>query len=243
VIDYWKLTKDFTPGDLVQKFMPGRSDVSPYVGRVTAVMQGIGFLDVQWPFGNERVSPEELLKVNPAFVRFLPPTLNPSYYPGLDTVPPKTAHTVEGVPLWRTAVELPVGFHKELAKVFHKGASAIQTYDILWHQYRQANDEALRDEVSKFYRVAHNLVTAFLGEQARVKDAAYWAAKDRKYRATQTELETKKLACPKCKTQNMRKITYKMTEGQRTKLFACSKCLHLVKQSDCLGPGGESVEW
>lgn len=240
MIDYWKLTKDYAPGDWVQKFIPGRSEMSPYVGRVTAVMPGIGFVDIQWPFGNERVSPEELLKVNPAFARFLPPTLNFSYYPGQDT---EKVARVEGVPLWRTAVELPVGFHKELAKLFHSGKTAIQSYDILWHQYRQANDEALRDEVSKFYRVAHNLVASFLLEEARKKDAAYWAAPDRKYRATKDELSSKKLGCPKCKKGPMRRATYKMEAGQKMKLFACPHCLHLVKQSDFLGPSGESVEW
>lgn len=240
MIDYWKLTKDFAPGDFVQKFMPGRSEVSPYVGRVTAVLRGIGFVDVQWPFGNERVSPEEVLVVNPAFTRFLPPTLNFSNYAGLDAE--KTART-DGSPLWRTAIELPVGFHKELAKLFHQGKTAIQSYDILWHQYRQANDEALRDEVSKFYRVAHNLVTTILLEQARKKSAAYWAAPDRKYRATKDELNQKKLTCPKCKQGPMRKATYKMEAGQKMRLFACPQCLHLVKQSDFLGPNGEPVEW
>jgi len=240
-IDYWQLTKDFNTGDLVQKFMPGRSDVSPYTGRVTAVLPGIGFLDVQWPFGNERVSPEEVVKVNPEFTRYLPPTLNPSYYPGYDAAPPKRA-TNEGIPLWRT-VELPAGFHRELAKLFHKGASAIKAYDILWHQYRQANDEALRDEVVKFYRVAYNLMTALLSEQARKKDASYWAAKDRKYRATRGELETRKITCPKCKYEHMRKATYKMEDGQKARLLACPNCMHLIKQTDVLGPGGEQVEW
>lgn len=242
-IDYWQLSKDFQQGDFVQKFMPGRSALSPYMGRVTAVMPGIGFVDVQWPFGNERVSPEEVVRVNPDFAFYLPPTLNPSYYPGLDTVQTgKTAHR-NGRPLWRTAIELPAGFHRELAKLFHKGASEIHAYDVLWHQFRQANDEAIRDEVSKFYLVASNLITSLLVEQARKKDAAYWAAPDRKYRATQQEMSSKQIACPKCKHQFLRKATYKMENGQKARLLACPNCMHLVKYSDILGPGGEPLEW
>ena len=238
-IDYWKLVKDFKPGDFVQKFMPGHSDVTPYVGRVTAVLPGIGFLDIQWPFGNERVSPEEVLLVNPEFTRFLPPSLNFSYYPGQDAQAVKTAR---GDYLWRT-VELPAGFHRELARLFHRQASEVQAYDALWHMYRQANDEALRDEVSKFYRVAKNLVSTVLSAFAQTKDAAYWAATDRKYRATKMELDSRKVACPKCKAGPMKKATYKMEGGQRVRLLACPSCLHLVKQTDILGPDGESVEW
>lgn len=237
-IDYWQLVQDFNPGDSVQKFMPGRSDLSPYVGRVTAVMKGIGFLDVQWPFGNERVSPEEVVRVNPELQYYLPPSLNSSYYPGLDAVPAKTA---SGELLWKA--DLPLGFHLELAKLFHRRASALQAYDVLWNRYRQASDEAIRTEVSKFYRVAHNLVTSFLLEQARKKDAAYWAATDRKYRATRQELDAKRVNCPKCKQGPMRKATYKMEGGQRVRLLACPQCMHLVKRTDVMGPGGEPVEW
>lgn len=239
-IDYWQLTKDFKAGDTVQKFMPGRSQVSPYVGRVTAVMPGIGFLDVQWPFGNERVSPEELVRVNPNLAFYLPPSLDTSYYPGLDAT--TLAKTANKVAMWRT-VELPAGFHKELAKLFHKNASEMQAYDVLWHRYRQADDEALRDEVSKFYRVAFNMVTAMCVEHANKKDAAYWAAVDRKYRATKQELAAKRLACPKCKASPMRKAVYKMHKGQKMRLLACTECMHLVKQTDFLGPDGEAVQW
>ena len=56
-IDYWKLTKGFNQGDVVQKIDVIDGDISPYVGTVTAVHKGLGVLDVQWPFGNERVFP------------------------------------------------------------------------------------------------------------------------------------------------------------------------------------------
>ena len=239
-IDYWTLTKDYTAGDTVQKFMPGRSALSPYVGRVTAVMPGIGFLDVQWPFGNERVSPEELVRVNPDIQLYTPPSLTPSYYPGLDAGPAaKIAHQTNGEPMWGA---FHPHFHRELAKVFHKGASSVEAYDRMWHQFRQASDGVLRAEVSKFYRVASNFVTMLLSEHA-TKTAAYWATKDRKYRATKPELVSKSVGCPKCKQAQMRRATYKMEGGVKARLLACPNCMYLVKQSDILDATGNSVEW
>lgn len=242
MIDYWTLTKDFTQGDTVQKLMSSGSELTPYVGRVTAVMPGIGFVDVQWPFGNERVSPEELVRVNPDFIRYTPPTLSPSYYPGLDAGPGAKAGSLRkanGQPLWN---DVQPGFHLELAKAYHKGASALQAYDVLWHQFRYANDEALRAEVQHFYSVANNLSTAMLSEHA-TKTAAYWASKDRKYRATRSELDTRTVTCPKCKEATMKRATYKMENGVKAKLLACPSCMYLLKQTDLLGPDGNCVNW
>lgn len=240
MIDYWKLTQDFNPGDTVQKYMPGRGgNLSPYYGRVTAVLKGIGFLDVQWPFGNERVSPEEVVRVNPEFLQYLPPTIDFSWYPGLDAQ--TAAKRAAGSP-WRNAIELPPGFHKELARVFHRGAGEIQAYDELWHRYASVTeDEPMRDEVRKFYAFSQNAFRMFFQSHA-VKTAMYWMAQNRQHRATRTEVQVKKPNCPRCGTP-MRKATYKMREGQRVKLFACPKDLYLIKQDDILGPDGGPVEW
>lgn len=233
-IDYWKLTKDFSVGDCVQQVVVG-GGLTPYVGRVLAVMPGIGFVDVQWPFGSERVSPENLVRVNPEFVQYLPPSLAFSYFPGLDA---KTA-TAQG--LWRS-VEVPPGFHKELAKVFHRRASEVKAYDELWHRFASfSDDESIRDEVAKFYRFSANSMDMYLSHVAN-KTAMYWAAQNRQHRATKSEVEAKRPNCPKCGNQ-MRKATYKMNKGARTRLFACPKDLYLIKQSDIMGPGGEPIEW
>lgn len=238
MIDYWELSKSFQPGDFVQKYVPSRNLVmSPYVGRVTAVLHGIGFLDVQWPFGNERVSPEEVVRVNRELAPYLPPSTNFSYYPGLEQ---ERARLASKLP-WRTT-ELPAGFHKELARVIHKGANEIQAYDELWHRFASfSDDELIRDEVSKTFRFAHNLLTAFLDQQAQ-KTSMYWVSQNRTHRATQGEVQSRRPNCPKCGS-SMRKATYKMAEGQRVRLFACPKDLYLIRQTDILGPGGEPVEW
>jgi len=238
VIDYWTLSKDYAPGDFVQKYVPSRNQtLSPYVGRVTAVLPAIGFLDVQWPFGNERVSPEDLVHVNKEFAAYLPPMHDFSYYPGLEQ---ERARLASKLP-WRLN-ELPLGFHKELAQLWHRGANEVQAYDALWHRHaRTVSDELLRDEVAKVYKFADNALTMFLEEYAR-KNATYWFSQNRQHRATATEVQSKKPNCPKCGT-TMRKATYKMAEGQRMKLFACPKDLYLIKQNDILGPGGEPVVW
>lgn len=233
-IDYWKLTKDFAPGDIVQRVVLGQG-LTPYMGRVLAALPGIGFVDVQWPFGVERVSPEELVRMNPEFSPFLPPTVTFSYIPGYDAGRQASKST------WRTT-EVPVGFHKELARLYYRGAGEVQAYDELWHRYASfADDAAIRDEVSKFYRFAFNSLTLMLGEHAQ-KTAIYWAAQNRQHRATRTEVDAARPNCPKCGSQ-MRKTTYKMAEGQRMRLFACPSDLYLIRQQDILGPGGEPIAW
>lgn len=235
-IDYWTLAKDFKPGDSVQRVLPGQG-VTPYTGRVQATLPGIGFVDVQWPFGSERVSPEELLRVDPQFGTYLPPSLNFSYFPGLDA----TKAASKGAQMWRST-ELPPGFHKELAKAFNRGAGEIQAYDELWHRYASySDDDAIRDEVAKFYRFASNTLDLFLSAHAE-KTAAYWTAQNRQYRATKSELASGCPNCPRCGSP-MRKTTYKMAEGQRMRLFACPQDLYLIRQRDILGPGGDPVAW
>jgi ribosomal protein S27AE len=236
VIDYWKLTKDFSPGDSVQKFMPGDpGGLSPFVGRVTEVLRGLGYVDVQWPFGVERVLPDEVVRINPDLQRYLPPTLNQSYS-SYDT------RLASGAKLWRT-VEVPQGFHRDLARLWAKGASDVMAYDELWtrHTPLGADDEAIKDEVSKFYLAAANLDELRLRTHAH-KTAAYWAAQNRQYRVTSDEVNARKPSCPKCGTR-MRKTTYKMDQGARVRLWGCPKDLTLIKTTDLLGPGGEPVEW
>lgn len=228
-IDYWKLVKDFSPGDVVQRIALGQG-LTPYTGRILAVLHGIGFVDVQWPFGSERVSPEELVKVSPDFSQYLPPTLTFSYFPGQDVL--KRASSG-----WRT-IELPPDFHKELARLHYHGAKEVQAYDELWHRFAAyTDDEVMRDEVGKFYRFAFNALTMFLSEYAR-KTSTYWVSKDRTHRATQAEIDAGRPNCPKCGNA-MRRTTYKMSEGQKMRLFACPHDLYLIKEDQILGPGGD----
>lgn len=238
MIDYQKLTKDFKPGDSVQKWMPGDpGGLSPFVGRVTSVHVGIGCMDVQWPFGVERVQPDELVRINPDLQRYLPPTLDQTYN-SYDVAKGRQA----SLRLWRT-VELPAGFHRDLAILWSRKASEVSAYDHLWRKFASlgADDDAIKDEVGKFYLVARNLVDLRI-QGAVVKTAAYWVAQNRQYRVTQEEVMGRKPSCPKCSTK-MRRTTYKMEKGSKHRLWACPKDLFLIKQDQMLGPGGEPVEW
>ncbi len=235
MIDYWALTKDFSPGDIVQEVLVGQG-ITPYVGRVLAVLPGIGFVDVQWPFGSERVSPEDLVRVSPKFSPYLPPTLDFSYFPGLDA---KRASRLQG--LWRT-IEVPQGFHKDLASLFHRKFGEVRAYDALWTRYNSVvADDDIKDEVQKFYRFASRALDLLI-EQHVSKTATYWAAQNRQHRATRAEVQARSPNCPKCSTP-MRKTVYKMAEGQRVQLFACPKDLYLMRRDDILGPDGAPVEW
>ena len=238
--DYWKLTRDFSEGMAVQKFFPAwDGGMSPFVGRVTAVHRGLGCVDVQWPHGNERCFSDDLVIVNPEIMRYLPPTLDQSML--TYDVAKARKEASAGPRMWRTT-EVAPGFHRDLARLWSRGVKEVMAYDELWYRHAATTpDDAIRDEVSKFYLVAQNLADMRLRQHA-IKTAAYWASQGRQYRVSAAEMEARKPCCPKCGTQ-MRKTTYKMREGARTRLFACPKDLFLVRQSDLLGPDGNAVGW
>jgi len=133
MIDYWKLCSDFEAGDAVQRFVPGLGglSLSPFVGMVTAVHRGLGVVDVQWPYGNERSFPDDIVRVNPQILHYLPPTLDQS----LATFDVgKAREKWASTRLWRTT-ELPAGFHVDLARLWTKGATEVAAYDDLWRRY------------------------------------------------------------------------------------------------------------
>ena len=238
MIDFWELAKDFKAGDSVQKFMPADpGGLSPFVGRVTSVHRGLGCVDVQWPFGVERVTPDELVRVNLDLQRYLPPTLDQTY-DSYDVRGGKKA----ALQVWRT-IELPAGFHRDLASLWSRRASDVSAYDQLWRKYSAlgADDDAMKDEVSKFYLVAQNLLGLRVQQHVQ-RTAAYWASQNRQYRATSEEISARKPFCPKCGTK-MKRTTYKMDKGAKHRLWACPKDLFLIKQEHMLGPDGEPVEW
>ncbi len=243
MIDYWKLVKDFSQGDTVQRHTPGAGgySLSPFTGRVTAVHRGLGVIDVQWPYGNERMFPDDIVRVDPRLSLWLPPEFDQTYM-SYDVQKARSHWASANAPLWKGS-ELPPGFYTELARAWGGGYGEVAAYDALWHRYASTGvaDESLRDEVSKFYQVASRLVDLRLSQHA-AKTAAYWVAQNRQYRVTGDELQARKPSCPKCGT-GMRKTTYKMDKGARVRLFACPKDLFLLKTTDMLGPQGEPVVW
>lgn len=239
MIDYWKLTREFTQNDAVQKIDVVTGQLSPYVGKVTAVLKGIGCLDVQWPFGNERVFPDDVVRVNPEFLRFLPPAFDQSY----KTIEIENARKASA-PLWRHT-KLSPSLYIDLARHWHKGANEVVAYDNLYRSYSQVEDEVLREEVAKFYRFAFNASELRIKNEIQrhlQRNAAYWVSQNRTYRATGEDLKAGKPACPKCATR-MRRSTYKMHEGAKHKVFACPKCLYLIDPVSILDPAGQPHNW
>ena len=118
----------------------------------------------------------------------------------------------------------------------------MKAYDELWHRFASfSDDDAIRDEVEKFYRFGSKLLD-FLLSQVAVKTATYWTSQNRQHRATRAEVDARMPNCPKCGSP-LRKTTYKMSEGQRMRLFACPKDLFIIKQTDIVGPDGQPVGW
>jgi hypothetical protein len=74
--------------------------------------------------------------------------------------------------------------------------------------------------------------------QAYVKKALYWAAKDRRYRATSDEATSGTYTCPKCKEAQLRKAVYRRAEGASERLFGCPSCLFLIERDALIHPEG-----
>lgn len=242
MIDLWKLVKQFKTGDWVQRTQskPGEG-LSAFVGKVTAVHRGLGVVDVQWPYGNDRISADELIKVDPTMIAFQPPDFDQSYSSyDIEKARKKWAATQRDY--WR-GNQMPAGFYLTVAKAADHGASEVEAYDLAWHKYsaQGADDETLRDEVSKLYKYSRKLQEMRI-QQHVAKAATYWVAQNRQYRLTSEELKVKSPKCPKCATA-MKKTTYKMAEGNRVRLFACPKDLFLIKTDSILGPQGEPIDW
>lgn len=77
---------------------------------------------------------------------------------------------------------------------------------------------------------------------AFVKQALYWASKDRHYRATKGECDSGRYACPKCKrnadleeTPYLRPANYKRVDGRSHRLLGCPHCLFLIKREHIIG--------
>ena len=239
MLDIWRLTAEFKQGDTVQRFSPSSWALSPFVGRVTAVHRGLGLLDVQFPHANERLSPEEIVRVDDSMIPVFAPEFDQSY----SSYDIQRARAKWASVEWWAGSKLPAGFYKTLAKSWSSGASEMAAYDEAWHRFaaQGVDDESLRAEIAKFYRVGERMRDLRI-KQHVIKSAAYWVAQNRQYRLTADEVQAGKPKCPKCAT-TMRRTTYKMDKGARVRLFACPKDLFLLKSDSILGPLGEPVGW
>lgn len=70
------------------------------------------------------------------------------------------------------------------------------------------------------------------------KQALYWAAKDRQYRATAQELTSGSYNCPKCKKAALKKAIYRRVQGQSEHLYGCPTCLFLIARDSLIHEQG-----
>ena len=241
-IDYWKLVTEFKVGDRVQRFAPASgSAISPFMGVVTAVQRGLGTLDVQWPYGNEQMFPDDVFRVNPQLGGVLPPEFDQTYMTG-ETEKARKRWASSNRNLWATT-EVPAGFYRDLSQLWSQGHGEVSAYDQLWrkHAGQTSNEDSIRTEVTKFYQVASRLGDLRL-QQFVAKSASYWVTQNRPHKLTASEVEAGAPSCPKC-SSTMRQTSHKMHEGSSHKLYACPQDLSLIKAADLIGPEGHSVHW
>ena len=71
--------------------------------------------------------------------------------------------------------------------------------------------------------------------EAFVKKSIYWVNRNRKYRASQSEILTKCYCCPKCAHPTLKQAIYKRDDGISEKLLGCPSCLFLIRRADLVG--------
>jgi len=211
-IDERKLCQQFTIGDIVLLPIFTRGNrYAPSMGRVTAVLDKIGFLDVETSFGTLRLSPTEVTKRDIE-----------------DTDLEDTGdNTWERERAQRVASSF---YHKRYSNLVSKanrlreeGLQEMDAYNFLFSRFASTHSD---DEIQRSIRVA------FI--ESRVKNSLYWKAKGRQYGPTQSEVETSCFHCPQCKTE-LQKACYQ----KRTKLYVCPQCLWMITPADLLNPGEE----
>lgn len=66
------------------------------------------------------------------------------------------------------------------------------------------------------------------------KKGLYWAAADRRYRATAQEVAAGNFTCPKCKQAALKRAIYRRLKGKSERLYGCPTCLFLIERDSIL---------
>jgi len=214
--------KLFSPGDMVCPF--GKPEFVS--GIVVEVFPKIGMVDVEFPDRVTRYQADELRNLS-----------NPQYFDPQGNVMQA-----------RKASRKPKPGDKVWSyQVFRDGK--------IMQISRPYREEVMRVEGNTVYMVDHKAKVTDFGRgktwhfsdeespQGRTasmdKSALYWAAPDRKYRATRDELPYGPYKCPRCKTEEgecvpMRTSTLQRTEGKNFKIWVCPSCTFAIQDSDVI---------
>lgn len=220
-VDYQALAAQFKVGEFVRKIDPvrGKEFASFLEGRVEAVLKGIGFVDVAFPWGTDRVSPDMLVRVKE----------NPAVYSDfLDSYDRRKGGHIEE-PMHRRVAAAAASKHAVLyetaLRMREAGIAELDAYHKMSGRWSdKLGDGPVREAVSYAYEAAD-------------KVAIYWKDRGRQYVPTKRERETGVLHCPRCKCEMGRTI-YK----KRTKLYACPECLFLIQPCDLIDPDERADE-
>jgi predicted RNA-binding Zn-ribbon protein involved in translation (DUF1610 family) len=211
--DYQQRASEFEVGDSVRYVEPVKAKAFGYTGRVTAVLEGIGFVDVEFPWGNERICPTDLVHVD---------SKGPSVSTALDTwerrknaMSPRDLIKKLATTYRHRLVEL----HRTASRFQECGVEQMDAYHLL---YSRRGSEFTDGEIKTALEEAYTT-------SLEVRQAMYWKEKGRRYVPTQSELASGVFGCPRCKCE-LERTNYK----KYTKLYACPDCLFLIKPADIL---------
>jgi len=213
-IDHQALAAQFTVGEFVRKVdaVRGKEFANFLEGRVEAVLKGIGFVDVAFPWGTDRMSPDLLVRVNKS------PAVAGDFLDSYDRR--KGGYGTEPIERVASAYSNHTAHLKETAwRMREAGIQEMDAYLKMAATFSDTlGDGPVREAISFVYEPSRRV-------------AIYWKQKGRQYVTTQAERESGNLGCPRCKTQMGRTIYQK-----RTKLYACPECLFLIQPCDLVDP-------
>lgn len=235
-VDEVAMARGFATGDVVRK--TGLRDLllSPYVGRVLYSDLATGKVSVQWPWGEQQESPVELVK--DVSKDFIPPEGVDQGYSTWEKSRWTAGKEVEKADAkWRKSLAGRVA-HKWLhGTVAQRVAAEYERRTLpMWRSACKAWHDG-HDEFKAFRHVASvhaeefgypavEITVGNLYELGR-RLALYWKDSNRRYRVTQKEKSSGKVACPRCKN-TLKPHVYR--QGQR--VLTCRTCGFTIHPED-----------
>lgn len=213
------IAKDYRRGDVVHLINPRDGSLVHVSGLVSAVHRAIGFVDVEFPWGNQRVQADEIVRMFPGGETPAPPAKDTSYSAWDitrsrldDRTLSRVASLAEG---WLRKV---YAVRAQVAKQYAHGRGRFAALT----QVLQAVPSARTHEVNAAVEHVYDYLP---------KVALYWSSPGRQYRPTRAELENGSYHCPKCKDP-LGKAIYR----KGTRLFSCVNCLFMIAPEDIYNP-------
>lgn len=221
-VDDQLAARTFHSDDVVRKSGQRGLLLSPYVGRVLFSNTETGQVEVQWPWGVEREAATELIKdtsghfAAPEFDQGLQTWESTRHEDSKDSAKADAkfrksiaARIIEGyenhtLPLWRAACE-----------AWHCGMSEVETFVRMSSVFGpEFGTDAVRLTVSNLFEHGRRV-------------SIYWTNGKRRYKVTQREKDSKRLACPRC-----RGLLKPRVYRQGRRVLSCKSCGFTIHPKD-----------